>query len=135
MISRPDELLARARTRAGSSDFGPDGWQEGFERLVAAVGSDMGDDADALGPIEAIILDRLVTRLRVEAWWSEHGDEAAAPVQGMVTVAGLPRTGTTALHYLLALDPRFRYLRKWSLSRRCKWRSRGPVPSSSCRHQ
>jgi hypothetical protein len=76
----------------------------------------MGDDADALGPIEAIILDRLVTRLRVEAWWSEHGDEAAAPVAGMVAVAGLPRTGTTALHYLLALDPRFRYLRKWELA-------------------
>ena len=35
-------------------------------------------------------------------------------------VFGLPRTGTTALHYLLSVDPQFRYLRSWEL--------RDPVP-------
>jgi hypothetical protein len=114
MIAQPDVLVERACAQVGAEDFGPDGWQAGFEHLVAAIGTDVADD-DAVTRLEAIVFDRLVTRLRIEAWWSEHADEAAAPVERVVALAGLPRTGTTALHYLLALDPRFRYLRHWEL--------------------
>jgi hypothetical protein len=116
-------LVARARQRTGLSDFGPAGWQEGFERLVAAVNSDVGDDARAVERIEEIIVGRLVTRLRVEAWYAEHGAEASHPVEGPLIIFGLPRTATTALNHLLALDPRFRYPRSWELA--------DPVPSAS----
>jgi hypothetical protein len=42
----PGALLERAQVQSGLSDFGPDGWQGGFERLVAAMGTDVGDNAD-----------------------------------------------------------------------------------------
>ena len=50
----------------------------------------------------------------------QHAAEASHPVVGPLVIVGLPRTATTALHYLLAVDPRFRYPRTWEL--------RDPVP-------
>jgi hypothetical protein len=111
MIAAPEILVARARERVGVSDLGPDGWQEGLERLVGAVASDI--RADAAARIEAIVVGRLATRLRVEAWYAAHAAEAARPVEQPLVIVGLPRTGTTAIHHLLALDSRFRFLRSW----------------------
>lgn len=116
MIASTEQLLDRARQRAGLADFGPDGWQDGFEHLVAATGTDLGDDAAATERIETIIVNRLVNRLRVEAWYAEHEDEAAAhAVEEPLMILGTGRSGTTATHYLLAVDPQFRYARKWEL--------------------
>jgi len=42
-----------------------------------------------------------------------HPDVVARPLGNPVVVTGLPRTGTTLLHNLLALDPHHRVLRFW----------------------
>jgi Sulfotransferase family len=110
-----DELIAQARERSGLSDFGTDGWQEGLEQFGAAVESDLGGDETALATVEAMLVNRLVNRLRIEDWYAHHGGEAAEPVQGPVVIVGLPRTATTALHYLLAVDRQFRFTRAWEL--------------------
>jgi len=116
MASTKEDLLDRARQRTGLADFGPDGWQDGFEHLVAATAIDLRDDAAATERIETIIVDRLVNRLRIEDWYAEHGDEAEAhAVEEPLMILGTGRSGTTATHYLLAVDPRFRYARKWEL--------------------
>lgn len=114
VITTTDELLDRAMQRTGLSDFGPDGWQEGFHALVSAIPIDLGDHDDQVRRIEDIVVARLVNRLRIEGWYADHGDEAAAhEIEGPLMVLGTGRSGTTATHYLLAVDPRFRYLRKW----------------------
>ena len=110
-----DVLVERARTSADLSDLGPTGWQTGLDHLLTAVERDV-RDREAVTRIEALIVDRLVTRLRVEAWYAEHGTEADHRVEGPLVVFGLPRTGTTALHYLLSVDPQFRYLRSWEVN-------------------
>jgi len=115
-VAKPEELVRRARERSGLSDFGAPGWQPGLERLVAAVASDREHDAATLASIEQILVTRLVNRLRVEGWYAEHGDEASQPVLGPVVIVGQPRTATTALQYLLALDPQFRFPRQWELA-------------------
>jgi hypothetical protein len=116
MMTTAEELLDRARQRTGFSDFGPDGWQDGFEHLVAAIPTDLGDDVASVERIETIVVDRLVNRLRVEAWYAEHEAEAAAhAIEGALMILGTGRSGTTATHYLLAIDPQFRYARKWEL--------------------
>jgi hypothetical protein len=116
MHSTTDQLLDRARRRTGLDDFGPDGWQDGFEHLVAAIPVDLADDPDAVARVEAIVVDRLVNRLRVEDWYAAHGDEASAhAVEEPLMILGTGRSGTTATHYLLAVDPQFRYARKWEL--------------------
>jgi hypothetical protein len=119
MIAPTDVLVARVRDRTGLSDLGADGWQTGLEHLVESVEHDVPDE-DAVTRIESLVEDRLVTRLRIEAWYAQHGVDTAHGVDGPLVILGLPRTGTTALHYLLAVDPQFRYPRSWEI--------RDPVP-------
>jgi hypothetical protein len=118
MSATTEELLERASERTGGlTDYGPEGWKEGFEHLVAAIPVDLGVDEDAVRRIESIVVDRLVTRLRIEQWYADHGDEAAAhEVEDILMILGTGRSGTTATHYLLAADPQFRYLRKWEIA-------------------
>ena len=44
----------------------------------------------------------LVARLLSEAQWREHPEHADVAIERPIFVTGLPRTGTTALHRLLA---------------------------------
>ena len=115
MVSPPESLVERAQNEAGLSNLGPDGWQPGLERLVSAVATDMPDQPEAVDRLEAIIVTRLIRRLRIEDWYAHHHDEVWPDVTGPLVIVGLPRTGTTALNYLLASDPRFRYTRNWEL--------------------
>lgn len=105
-----DELIERARQRTGLDDLGPGDWRLGFDRLLAAEV----DEPDSVERIGAIVVERLVQRLRIEGWYAQH--EAPEPVVAPLAIVGLPRTATTAMHHLLALDPQFRYLRSWEVS-------------------
>jgi Sulfotransferase family len=116
VVATTDELVTRACERSGLSDFGSSGWEEGLEQLVAGVAADIGRDAQAVATVEEMIITRLVNRLGVEHWYAEHGHELAEPVQGPVAIVGLPRTATTALQFLLAVDPQFRYARPWEVN-------------------
>ena len=49
----------------------------------------------------------------LQAYVSAHPEVTERPLDGAVVVTGLPRTGTTLLHNLLALDPAHRVLRFW----------------------
>lgn len=114
MIARPDALVARACDATGLDDFGIDGWQEGLEQVIRAVDSDLPGDDIAARFIEGNIHERLVTRLRIEAWYAAHAADAPpAPVEAPLIIIGLPRTATTAVHYLLSNEPELRYLRGW----------------------
>jgi hypothetical protein len=112
----PDELVDRARARTGLSELGADGWQDGLAHLVAALPVDLRGDATAIATFEEIIVSRLSHRVRVEQWYAEHGDDATPPVEAPVVIVGLPRTATTALQFLLASDPQFRFARPWEVS-------------------
>ena len=57
--------------------------------------------------------------LRVRASLRTHAEIAAAPVRQPVFVTGLPRTGTTALHTLLAAVPGHRAPLLWELLEPC----------------
>jgi hypothetical protein len=110
-----DQLIERACQASGVSDFGPDGWREGLDQILRAIATDIRNDAATVEAVEGLIVGRLVRRLRIEAWLTTHPDPDPQPVEGPVVIVGLPRSGTTAVHYLLANDPRFRYLRSWEL--------------------
>ena len=55
----------------------------------------------------------LAARLFSEAGWQAHPEYAAVRIDRPVFVTGLPRTGTTALHRLLAADPAHQGLEMW----------------------
>jgi hypothetical protein len=92
-----EHLLEEAVAESGPSDFGPGDFREGLEVLLDSLerDGDLHPDADA-----SVIGDfrrRLVNRLAVEAWYTEHPEVEDIAVRGPVDVNGLPRTGTTAL--------------------------------------
>jgi hypothetical protein len=55
----------------------------------------------------------LVARLLSEAGWKQHPASASVAIERPIFVTGLPRTGTTALHRLLAEDPGHQGLEVW----------------------
>lgn len=108
----PDEAIARAIDAKKFEDFGPPGWREGLERTL---------DGFARAPLTAearraahgkLVLD-LANRLRIEQWYKDHPQVAEEKIAGPVLVCGLPRTGTTATLGMMAVDPRYRFLRGW----------------------
>ena len=67
----------------------------------------------AVEQYEAMLVRRLSNRLRIEDWYRVHPEVADSPVQGPTAVMGVPRTGTSALVNMLALDTTFRALRSF----------------------
>jgi hypothetical protein len=115
----PDQALARAQAATGLQALAEPNFREGLERTLsgfAQIPLTPAGRADALGVVDA----DLAARLRVEAWLKARPQTDGLPIEGPLLVFGLPRTGTTATVAMLALDPRFRFLRGWE--------GRAPVP-------
>ncbi len=108
-----DSLLAQARERTGLDDFGDDSFHEGLVALIE--GAEKAETYNELGI--AVLNDQSVeflsNRLAIEDWYRRHPEigeqDIGAPLFGL----GLPRTGSTALSFLLGEDPRFRSLLTW----------------------
>src|SRR4029079_18359031 len=97
--------MAAAVERTGWNDFGDDSFREGLEILVKALRDEARLNDRGEGFIYARIGVNRLQGLQVEAWYGrppEIDDVAiTAPLFGL----GLPRTGSTALSFLLAQDP------------------------------
>lgn len=123
-----DGMVDAACARAGSSDFGEDTWREGLGVLVRSLRDDGALNEVGVGAMRDQIVENLTNRLRVEQWYARHpeidDEQIIAPLFGL----GLPRTGSTALSFLLAQDPARRSLRVWEASDPC------PPPESATEH-
>ena len=106
-------LHGAARRATGLSDFGNDDYQEGLARALSAFEADLPDDRATRAKAFAFMLPGLIGRLYSELGWTSESDCLAEPLVRPLIIAGIPRTGTTALHQLLALDPRFQGLESW----------------------
>jgi hypothetical protein len=123
-VASPGELMAAAVERTGLEDFGDDTFRDGLEILVRALGEEARLNARGEGFVYHRITLHLAQRLQVEDWYRRHPEidevAVASPLFGM----GLPRTGSTALSFLLAQDPNVRYVRSWESAQPC------PPPST-----
>lgn len=118
------ELMAAAVSRTGCDDFGDDAFREGLELLIRALRDEARLNARGEGFVYQRIGLHLCQRLQVEHWYRRYpeidDERIVAPLFGL----GLPRTGSTALSFLLAQDPQVRYLRSWESAQPC------PPPST-----
>jgi hypothetical protein len=125
---RANDLIDAACSRTGLDDFGVDTWREGFEVLVRSTNDDAALSAMGEDVIAGQLVGNLVNRLQVEDWYRQHPEiddqEIVAPLFGL----SLPRTGSTALSFLLALDPARRSLRTWEAGTPC------PPPETATEH-
>ncbi len=106
-----DDLLACARSTTGLEDLGEaewPGWTETYQRQLASI--DAESNLHLLGRVitRSEVLRVLQTWLRLQDAWSTTPSIAATPVDAPLFVVGPPRTGTTILLELLALDPQLR---------------------------
>jgi sulfotransferase family protein len=108
-----DELVARARERAGLEDLGADSWREGLGLLVETCESALGVNAGGREYVYGQIVDALWNRLRVVDYVKRHPQITDEPIERPLVVLGLPRTGTSLASYLLDQDPSRRSLLTW----------------------
>jgi hypothetical protein len=110
-----DALIARARQDTGLSDFGPEPFDEPLRILCASLRDEVDLNADGRENAYRRLMNLLVTRLRLQALWTRHPEILTLPVKKPIFIVGLPRSGTTFLHWLLARDPTLRVAPFWEL--------------------
>jgi hypothetical protein len=101
-LQTSDELVAAARDQTGLDDFGADAFRDGLDRLVGALRTEA--DLNELGEVVLphLIVTLLAQRLQVEDWYRRHPEIDDEPVDAPLIGVGLPRTGSTAVSFLLA---------------------------------
>jgi hypothetical protein len=100
-----DRLCAAARRRTGLTDFG----DPAIESRLAILAKSIQREAD-LHPLGRFLAwihlrDLLRTRLLLEDTWKGYAGFETVPVRRPIFITGMPRTGSTFLHELLAQDP------------------------------
>jgi Sulfotransferase family len=109
------DLIGAARQATGLSDFGDDRFRVPFRVLLRALTTEA--RLTCIGRIVARgdIVALLTSRLRLEADRVRHPGIADEQVRRPLFIVGLPRTGSTLLHQLLAQDPAARVARAWEV--------------------
>jgi hypothetical protein len=109
----PERLLADARQRVRLDEFGPPDLDEPFRRLLASYDGEAGLTFTGRIAARQDTLRLLENRLRMCADRRRYPAIAAQEIRRPLFVTGLPRTGTTLLHGLLAQDPVSRVPYTW----------------------
>ena len=113
MIATVAELQAKASAITGLSDFGADDYTDGLAVLLESFSREAALTEAGVRAARAMLRGALVARLLSEAGFAAYPEHASVPVSRPVFVTGLPRTGTTFLHRLLAADPAHQGLELW----------------------
>jgi LPS sulfotransferase NodH len=109
-------LCADARRRTGLEDFGDPPIEPALSVLVNSL-----EREAVLHPLGRFLMrahlrSLLETRLQLaEAWGGQLEALEASPIQRPVFITGMPRSGSTFLHELLAEDPDNRAPRVWEV--------------------
>jgi len=110
---QPEKLLQTASKQTGLTDFGSDYFRQPLARLCASLEQDA--HLSGLGRMIARqdILRLLRNRLMLEECFRRNPEIGEQRIVAPVFILGMPRTGTTSLHELMALDPQFRVPLSW----------------------
>ncbi|BCS52917.1 sulfotransferase [Geobacter sp. SVR] len=111
----PEVLLAKSRRLTGLDDFGGDSFHEPFRILLRSFEADA--DLNLIGRIcvHSEIVRMLCNRLRIAEDRRRNPAIAEQPIRRPLFITGLPRSGSTFLHTLLAQDPRCRAPQIWEV--------------------
>jgi len=99
------DLHVSASRITGLTDFGTDDYVEGLGVLLDSYAGEAALTPQGSKVKRSLLRGALVARLLSEAAWRQYPEHQATPITRPIFITGLPRTGTTALHRLLAADP------------------------------
>lgn len=122
----PDGLMAEAVSRTGGlTAFGDGPYRDALDVMCASLIDEAALSARGAAMMREKLVGQLVNRLVVEDYFRRHPEIADIAIDDPLVIVGLPRTGTTLLQRLLAVDPRF-HSAAW-------WETRYPARASSRR--
>jgi len=110
-----DSLLKAACRQIGLSDWGEDHFHVPLQTLLDSL--DKEANLNLLGRISLrkTCLRLLINRLCIQENFKQHPEIREIPIRRPLFIVGLPRTGTTLLHNLMAQDPVNRTPLLWEL--------------------
>jgi len=110
-----DQLHETVAKETGSTDFGPDDYLPGLKVLLQSMDYDPQFSEGGRRAAWGLVVGVLMGRAQAIQSMKDNPGFDARPILSPVVITGVPRTGTTALHRLMAVDPRFQGLQSWLL--------------------
>jgi hypothetical protein len=112
---RAVDLIKTAKRRCGLDDFGGGDFFEGLSRLIDSCQRE--SQLNLIGRIvlRADLIRTLCSRLFMQRDWKAFPSIVRQEIREPLFIVGLPRSGTTLLHTLLALDPEHRVPLTWEV--------------------
>ncbi len=107
------DFLEIARRQAGLNNFGDPSFLDPLRRLIESLATEARLNPLGLLAARHDLIRLLVNRLKMEEDRKRNPGIAAEEIRRPIIITGLPRTGTTLLHSLLALDPASRVPLTW----------------------
>ena len=107
------ELHEIAAQETGLCDFGNDAYRKNLEFLLACYDRESIFGEKGRAATKRMLIDCLKGRLYSSHHAALHPERLQCPIVRPLIIAGLPRTGTTALHKLIAADPGSQALEYW----------------------
>ncbi|MCX6048536.1 MAG: sulfotransferase [Chloroflexi bacterium] len=111
------DLMAQAQQQSGLSDWGEDNFRAGLQILLAACANEANLSTQGQQWLQHDMLHWLTNRLQIQATFKASPEILDVPIERPLFILGLPRTGSTLLHRLLAQDENGRVPVLWELSR------------------
>lgn len=110
-----EQLLDKARNATKLTDFGDMGFMAGLERLMRSLEEEA--ELNTIGRLSTntYLLQLLCNRLQLEEDRKRFPEIAEQKISRPIFITGLPRSGTTFLHALLAEDPATRTPLTWEV--------------------
>jgi LPS sulfotransferase NodH len=110
-----EDLLRRARSRAGLGDFGDMWFLEPMDRFIEAANREARLTPAGLAGQTEVIIKGLTSRLRMVEDIRRHPEILDERIEVAGIILGLPRTGSTIFHRLLASSPGMTAMRWYEL--------------------
>jgi Sulfotransferase family len=112
-VAQRQRFLDEARAVAGLDDFGSEDYGTGLDLFLSCLDRETRLSPQGLAMTVVQIQLLLASRLHSEAGWKRRPDALAQRLEAPLLITGIVRSGTTALHKLLSIDPQFQGLEHW----------------------
>ena len=114
-----DQLMDEVKRKSGLSDFGPQTFREGLEQFLRHIKATTTLPEPYVNGLLDTARRRLTNRLEIEETIRLNPEIDSLPIEGPVSITGLPRTGTSALVGIMSQDTGLRTTRVWEQERPC----------------
>jgi hypothetical protein len=108
-----DALRQKAIAETGLDDLGPDDYLDALDRLLDSIDKNTKLSPEGFDMTVDQIGAQLVGRLHSEAGWKKYPQSLSHPIKAPLIITGIVRSGTTALHKLMSVDPQFQGIEHW----------------------